>query len=42
MAGAGGGKSIGAHKGNRNAWKHGNYSAKEQALRLTLRTLLVE
>jgi hypothetical protein len=28
-----GGKLTGAPKGNRNAWKHGNYSLKEQARR---------
>ena len=35
-----GGKSTGAPKGNRNGWKHGHYSAQEQARRTALRLLL--
>jgi uncharacterized protein YjcR len=31
-----GGKSTGAPKGNRNAWKHGNYSTDEAARWLLL------
>ena len=29
-----GGKATGARKGNRNAWKHGNYSTQAKVLRL--------
>ena len=35
-----GGKSPGAPKGNRNAWKHGHYSAEANALRQLVRQLL--
>src|SRR5450755_4231759 len=35
-----GGKSPGAPKGNRNAWKHGHYSAQSIALRKQVRQLL--
>ena len=35
-----GGKSPGAPKGNRNAWKHGHYSAESIALRRLVRQLL--
>ena len=35
-----GGKSPGAPKGNRNAWKHGHYSAEAIALRRLIRRLL--
>jgi hypothetical protein len=35
-----GGKSTGAPKGNRNAWKHGAYSASEKALRRKLRQIV--
>jgi len=35
-----GGKATGAPKGNRNAFKHGNYSAKGKAGRAALRLLL--
>jgi hypothetical protein len=35
-----GGKSTGPPKGNRNAWKHGNYSGQEEARRAVLRLLL--
>jgi hypothetical protein len=35
-----GGKATGAPKGNQNAWKHGNYSAKEKARRAVLKLLL--
>jgi uncharacterized protein YjcR len=35
-----GGKSTGAPKGNRNAWKHGNYSEKEKARRAVMSLLL--
>jgi hypothetical protein len=35
-----GGKSPGAPKGNRNAWKHGHYSAESIALRRLIRQLL--
>ena len=35
-----GGKSPGAPKGNRNAWKHGLYSAEAIALRRLIRRLL--
>ena len=37
-----GGKSPGAPKGNRNAWKHGHYSAESIALRRAVRQLLSE
>jgi uncharacterized protein YjcR len=33
-------KATGAPKGNRNAWKHGNYSERELALRLAMRLLV--
>jgi hypothetical protein len=35
-----GGKSPGAPKGNRNAWKHGDYSAESIAFRKLIRGLL--
>ncbi len=35
-----GGKSPGAPKGNRNAWKHGHYSAEAIAMRRLVRLLL--
>ena len=35
-----GGKSLGAPKGNRNAWMHGHYSAEVIALRRLIRRLL--
>jgi hypothetical protein len=35
-----GGTSPGAPKGNRNAWKHGHYSAESIALRRYVRLLL--
>ena len=35
-----GGKSPGAPKGNRNAWKHGRYSAEAIAMRQLVRQLL--
>ena len=35
-----GGKATGAPKGNRNALKHGNYSAKEMARRMAMEYLL--
>ena len=35
-----GGKSPGAPKGNRNAWKHGHYSAEAIAMRKLVRQLL--
>jgi len=35
-----GGKSTGAPKGNKNAWKHGNYTARAIARRRELRALL--
>jgi hypothetical protein len=35
-----GGKSPGAPKGNRNAWKHGYYSADGTAMRRAIRALL--
>jgi uncharacterized protein YjcR len=35
-----GGTSPGAPKGNRNAWKHGNYSAGEIATRKAIRALI--
>jgi hypothetical protein len=31
-----GGKATGAPRGNRNAWKHGHYSARERARRIAL------
>jgi uncharacterized protein YjcR len=37
-----GGKSTGAPRGNRNAWKHGGYSVEAQAERRELRQLLRE
>jgi hypothetical protein len=37
-----GGKSPGAPKGNRNAWKNGGYSAEAIALRKLVRQLLSE
>lgn len=37
-----GGKSTGAPRGNRNAWKHGGYCAEAQAQRRELRQLLRE
>jgi uncharacterized protein YjcR len=35
-----GGKSPGAPTGNRNAWKHGQYSAEADAMRQLVRQLL--
>jgi hypothetical protein len=35
-----GGNSPGAPKGNRNAWKHGHYSAEARAMRQLVRQLL--
>ncbi len=35
-----GGKSPGAPKGNRNAWKHGSYSVAAKAERLLVKLLL--
>ncbi|MGI8853073.1 MAG: HGGxSTG domain-containing protein [Methyloceanibacter sp.] len=35
-----GGKSTGAPKGNRNAWKHGYYSTEVVARRRAIRALL--
>ncbi len=35
-----GGKSPGAPKGNRNAWKHGHYSAEAVAMRRLIGELL--
>jgi uncharacterized protein YjcR len=35
-----GGTSPGAPKGNKNAWKHGYYSAESVAMRRALRALL--
>ncbi len=35
-----GGKSPGAPKGNRNAWKHGHYSAEASSMRQLVRQLL--
>ena len=35
-----GGRSTGAHKGNRNALKHGNFMARETARRLAMKYLL--
>ena len=37
-----GGKSTGAPRGNRNAWKHGGYSAEAQEERREMRQLLRE
>jgi len=37
-----GGKSTGAPKGNKNAWKHGYYGAKAKAERALLKNLLTE
>ncbi|WP_419187166.1 HGGxSTG domain-containing protein [Solidesulfovibrio carbinoliphilus] len=37
-----GGKSTGAPRGNRNAWKHGGYSVEAQGHRQELRQLLRE
>jgi uncharacterized protein YjcR len=37
-----GGRSPGAPKGNRNAWKHGHYSAEARTLRQVVRQLLSE
>ena len=37
-----GGKSPGAPKGNRNAWKHGYYSAETMAVRKLVRQLLLD
>ena len=37
-----GGKSTGAPRGNRNAWKHGGYSTEAQEERRELRQLLRE
>src|SRR5262245_42531675 len=34
-----GGKATGAPKGNKNAWKHGNYSTQEKARRMLMRLL---
>jgi len=36
-----GGTSPGAPKGNKNAWKHGYYSAESIAMRRALRALLI-
>jgi glucans biosynthesis protein len=38
----GGAKGSGAPRGNRNAWRHGEYSAARQAELSRLRTLLAE
>ncbi|MGA3118644.1 MAG: hypothetical protein ABSF90_30000 [Syntrophobacteraceae bacterium] len=35
-----GGKSTGAPKGNKNAWKHGRYSAEAIATRVIIRNLI--
>jgi hypothetical protein len=35
-----GGKSSGAPKGNRNAWKHGSYSVAAKAERLLVKLIL--
>jgi hypothetical protein len=35
-----GGKSLGAQKGNRNAWKHGRYSAETLQARRLLNAFL--
>jgi hypothetical protein len=35
-----GGKSTGAPKGNRNAWKHGRYSGEAIATRAEVRDLI--
>jgi uncharacterized protein YjcR len=37
-----GGNSPGAPKGNRNAWKHGHYSAEGTAMRKAIRQLLAD
>jgi glucans biosynthesis protein len=37
-----GGKSTGAPKGNKNAWKHGHYSKGAKAERALLKNLLTE
>jgi uncharacterized protein YjcR len=37
-----GGKSTGAPKGNKNAWKHGRYSAEAIAERRYIRELIRE
>jgi hypothetical protein len=37
-----GGKSPGAPKGNRNAWKHGHYSAEFLAMRRLVRQLIAD
>ncbi|MGC1180947.1 MAG: HGGxSTG domain-containing protein [Methyloceanibacter sp.] len=37
-----GGKSPGAPKGNRNAWKNGYYSAETMAVRKLVRQLLLD
>jgi len=37
-----GGKSTGAPKGNKNAWKHGHYSKGAKAGRALLKNLLTE
>jgi len=37
-----GGKSTGAPKGNKNAWKHGHYSKGAEAGRALLKNLLTE
>jgi hypothetical protein len=37
-----GGKSPGAPKGNRNAWKHGHYSAEVLAMRRLVRQLIAD
>ena len=35
-----GGKAIGAPKGNKNAWKHGQHSTAERARRALMKYLL--
>jgi hypothetical protein len=35
-----GGKATGTPKGNKNAWKHGNYSSRGKARRVLMRLLL--
>ena len=35
-----GGKPTGAPKGNQNAWKHGNYTAREMARQAAMKYLL--
>ena len=37
-----GGKSTGAPKGNKNAWKHGHYSKGKKSERALLKNLLTE